>query len=66
MSGCVSWNRFSTHHDEVDFLPKEELLKQTDEDWKELDESKFETLFSGSAIKRAKFKGLSRNILFSG
>jgi len=58
------WNRFSTPHQEEAFLPKEELLNMTRQDWEELTEEKFNALFEGSAVKRTKFKGLKRNIEF--
>lgn len=58
------WNRFSQPHDEPDFLPKKELLEMTREDWATLTEEQFNALFEGSAVKRTKFEGLKRNILF--
>jgi epoxyqueuosine reductase len=32
------------------------------EDWKQLSEEKYRALFKGSAVKRAKYSGLIRNI----
>jgi epoxyqueuosine reductase len=58
------WNKFSTPHQEDLFFPKESLLKMTNKDWQELTEEKFNGLFEGSAVKRAKYKGLKRNIEF--
>ncbi|MDX1686090.1 MAG: tRNA epoxyqueuosine(34) reductase QueG [Saprospiraceae bacterium] len=58
------WNRFSTPHDEPDFEPTKELLEMTEQDWKNLTEEEFEELFRGSAVKRAKFSGIKRNIDF--
>ena len=34
----------------------------TDEQWEQLDEDTYRTLFKGSAVKRAKYAGLMRNI----
>jgi epoxyqueuosine reductase len=58
------WNRFSKHHNEVDFLPNEILTSMSKKNWEEIEESKYKELFSGSAVKRAKFEGLKRNIRF--
>lgn len=58
------WNRFSTPHSEPDFIPKESLLHFTKADWEELEEITFQELFRGSAVKRTKYTGLTRNIQF--
>ncbi|GAB4377887.1 MAG: tRNA epoxyqueuosine(34) reductase QueG [Salibacteraceae bacterium] len=58
------WNRFSTAHREKDFFPRERLMQMRDADWVELSEEQFEDLFSGSAVKRAGYEGLMRNIRF--
>ncbi len=58
------WNRFSTTHHESAFMPNEHLKEMKEEDWTNLDQEKFDLIFSGSAIKRTKFKGLKRNINF--
>jgi epoxyqueuosine reductase len=58
------WNKFSTPHSEVNFLPKEELLDLSSEDWHALTEEKFTDLFESSAVKRTGFNGLSRNLSF--
>ena len=44
------------------FQPSEALQKMTAEDWESLTEEQYQTLFKGSAVKRAKFDGLKRNI----
>ena len=70
MFGCdicqtvCPWNRFATPHQEAAFQPKEELLSLTAKDWQELTEETFKRVFQKSAVKRAKFKGLKRNIRF--
>jgi len=58
------WNRFSKPHKEVLFEPSNELKQMNSNDWDSLNEEKFNSLFEGSAVKRAKFKGLKRNINF--
>jgi epoxyqueuosine reductase len=70
MFGCdicqlvCPWNKFSVPHNEPDFLPKKELLSLKKQDWENLKEEEFEEIFEGSAVKRAGFKGLKRNIKF--
>ncbi len=70
MFGCdicqtvCPWNRFATPHQEPAFKPKEELLELTAKDWHELTEETFQRVFQKSAVKRAKYTGLQRNIRF--
>ena len=45
-----------------EFRPSEELLQMTDEDWQRLTPEQYRQLFRGSAVKRAKYEGLMRNI----
>ena len=56
------WNRFAQPTDEPLLQPKEELLEMTKEKWQQLTEEDYQRLFKGSAVKRAKFSGLKRNI----
>ena len=58
------WNRFSKEHKEESFSPKEELIKMTKNEWNEITEDVFNTVFKNSAIKRTKYNGLKRNIKF--
>lgn len=58
------WNKFSSPHDEEDFLPSEELKQMDLAAWKSLSPKHFEKLFRGSAVKRTKYSGLKRNIEF--
>ena len=44
------------------FQPSEALLQMTPEDWQSLTEEQYRKLFKGSAVKRAKYDGLKRNI----
>ena len=56
------WNKRSTPHNEKEFLPNKELKKLKRKDWIELTEETFNKIFEGSAVKRTKYKGLTRNI----
>lgn len=58
------WNRFSVPHAEPAFAPKAELLNLKAEEWHGMTEMVFERLFEGSAVKRAKYSGLSRSLRF--
>ena len=58
------WNSFSKPHNENRFLPSKELSEFSRQDWREITEEVFVKIFGKSAIKRTKFQGLKRNILF--
>jgi len=58
------WNRFSKPTHENDFNPIPEIFSFTTNDWLELKEETFQTIFKNSPIKRTKYKGLKRNIKF--
>ena len=58
------WNSKLEASLEKDFQPKEEFLSFTKEDWINLKEEKFNEIFQASAVKRAKYEGLKRNIDF--
>jgi epoxyqueuosine reductase len=58
------WNSFSKPHSEPRFAPPDNLEKMTQNDWSEITEEVFKTLFKNSPVKRAKFEGLKRNITF--
>ncbi len=70
MFGCdicqdvCPWNRFSKPHNEPLFNPKTNLLNYTKNEWLELTEEIYQEIFRKSPVKRAKFKGLKRNIDF--
>ena len=70
MYGCdicqdvCPYNRFSLPNMEPDFQPSEQLLAMQEDDWKTLTKTEFETLFKHSAVQRAGFEGLKRNIEF--
>ena len=58
------WNRFSKPTNERAFDPHENLLQMNKADWEDLTEDIFKEVFKKSAVKRTKFKGLTRNIDF--
>lgn len=58
------WNRRATPHKVKEFEPLAGLLEMTRQEWYTLDKDKYRSLFSKSAVKRTKFSGLRRNILF--
>jgi len=70
MFGCdicqdvCPWNRFSKPNGEPLFNPNPRMLSMTKNDWEEITEEVFQKLFKKSAVKRAKFLGLTRNINF--
>ncbi|WP_432711647.1 tRNA epoxyqueuosine(34) reductase QueG [Pedobacter sp.] len=70
MFGCdicqdvCPWNRFSVPHKEPLFNPRENLLQMKKEDWEDITEDVFKAIFKNSAVKRTKFKGLTRNLNF--
>ncbi|REH00200.1 tRNA epoxyqueuosine(34) reductase QueG [Flavobacterium aquicola] len=58
------WNRFSKPHDEPLLNANSELLSMSKKDWIEITEETFKKVFKDSPLKRSKFNGLQRNILF--
>jgi epoxyqueuosine reductase len=70
MFGCdicqdvCPWNRFSKPHTEPLFEPRENLLEMKKADWEDITEDVFKKIFKNSAVKRTKFKGLTRNLNF--
>lgn len=56
------WNRFATPNTEPLLQPREELLGMTRQKWDNLTVVDYRRLFKGSAVKRAKYEGLMRNI----
>lgn len=70
MYGCdmcqdvCPYNRFALPNLEPDFQPSEQLLSMKENDWKTLTKADFDAIFKHSAVKRARFEGLKRNIEF--
>ncbi|HET9824851.1 MAG TPA: tRNA epoxyqueuosine(34) reductase QueG [Chitinophagaceae bacterium] len=70
MFGCdvcqdvCPWNRFSKPTNEMQFAPIYEVLNFSFEDWDDLSEESFKKIFKDSAVKRAKFTGIKRNLRF--
>jgi len=56
------WNRFSKPATEPAFTPLPEILNFRTADWERLTEEKFVEVFGRSALKRAGWQGLQRNI----
>ncbi|MEM6524454.1 MAG: tRNA epoxyqueuosine(34) reductase QueG [Bacteroidota bacterium] len=59
------WNRLSKSHNQEAFSPHEKLAELSTNDWQELTHELFNELFRRSAVKRAKFEGLKKNIAFA-
>ena len=70
MFGCdicqevCPWNRFSSPTKVENFSPIPEILQFDIGDWESLTEESFSKIFSHSPLKRAKLKGIQRNLQF--
>ena len=70
MYGCdicqdvCPYNRFALPNVELEFQPSEALKALREEDWRSLSKDEFEALFKHSAVQRAGYEGLKRNIDF--
>ena len=56
------WSRFASPTTEPQLQPTEELFKLTKEQWNNLTIEEYRQIFKKSAVKRAKYEGLMRNI----
>jgi len=48
----------------VEFTPHNRLLRLTKDEWQQMEKPLFDELFKKSAVKRAGFYGLKRNLSF--
>ena len=68
MFGCdicqdvCPWNRFSKDNVEPAFTPIPEILNLSLKEWESMTEETFNKTFKNSPLKRAKWKGIQRNI----
>ncbi len=58
------WNSFSQEHQEPQLKNTNGLIDFSKDEWYELSEELFNSVFKHSAIKRTKYKGLKRNLEF--
>ncbi len=58
------WNLKSAPNEIPEFTPHEKLLTMTGKEWFEMEQPTFTALFKKSAVKRAGFAGLRRNLEF--
>ncbi|MPN04123.1 Epoxyqueuosine reductase [bioreactor metagenome] len=56
------WNRYARPHNTPGFNPSDEFLSLDYEGLQEMDEDTYRRIFRKSAVKRAKFAGLKRNV----
>ncbi len=58
------WNRFAKPTQVEEFKPHPDMPGMSRSEWEEITEDVFRKIFRKSAVKRAKFEGLKRNIEF--
>lgn len=55
-------NKYASPNSTEEFQPSELFLNMNRNDWTHLSRADYQQIFKGSAVKRAKFEGLKRNI----
>lgn len=58
------WNAQSHPHEEPGLEANKKLLELRPEEWHRMNRDQFNTIFEGSAVKRTKYSGLTRNLIF--
>ena len=56
------WNKRSPANNHAEFEPIPQVLSMTADDWENITEQEFNSIFRQSAIKRAKYEGIKRNL----
>jgi epoxyqueuosine reductase len=56
------WNRKAAPTKTAEFAPLPGLLEMSRDDWYRMDEQQYKILFGKSAVKRARFSGIKRNL----
>ena len=59
------WNKFSKPNNEPLLKPHEDINEYTKKDWIEMTDEVFKVVFKESPLKRAKYRGLKRNINYA-
>jgi epoxyqueuosine reductase len=55
------WTRFTSPTDESDFQPRTDVIDRSLETWVAMDEDEYDQITRGSAMRRARHDGLTRN-----
>lgn len=55
-------NRWATPTEVLEFMPSERFMSMDNASWEALTVDDYREIFRGSAVKRAKYEGLMRNI----
>lgn len=56
------WNRFLQPSSVAELMPSEAFMAMTKDEWNKLTVEQYRSLFKGSAVKRAKYEGMMRNL----
>lgn len=58
------WNSKARTHTIKEFCPHPDLLSMSRSDWYSIDQGRFDEIFKDSAVRRAGYEGLTRNLEF--